>query len=107
MRGVRIHCSPSEPVCDAVAAGDAADDDNASEGDEAGVEMTVEQFRALMKQRADDAPHLAAIDALVRRRVTAPGALPVAREGVAKLVHEEKLSLSISAQHMNESGFRT
>ena len=63
---------------DAVAAGDAADNDNASDDDEDGVEMTVEQFRALMKQRADDAPHLAAIDALVRRRIAAPGALPVA-----------------------------
>ena len=62
----------------AAAAGDAADNDNASDGDEDGVEMTVEQFRALMKQRADDAPHLAAIDALVRRRIAAPGALPVA-----------------------------
>ena len=63
---------------DAAADGDAADNDNASDGDEDGVEMTVEQFRALMKQRADDAPHLAAIDALVRRRLAAPGALPVA-----------------------------
>ena len=63
---------------DAAAAGDAADNVDASDGDEAGVEMTVEQFRALMKQRADDAPHLAAIDALVRRRIAAPGALPVA-----------------------------
>ena len=62
----------------AAAAGDAADNDNASDGDEDGVELTVEQFRALMKQRADDAPHLAAIDALVRRRIDAPGALPVA-----------------------------
>ena len=66
------------PDNDAAAAGDAADNDNASDGDEDGVELTVEQFRALMKQRADDAPHLAAIDALVRRRVAAPGALPVA-----------------------------
>ena len=66
------------PDSDAAAAGDAPENDNASDGDEDGVELTVEQFRALMKQRADDAPHLAAIDALVRRRVAAPGALPVA-----------------------------
>ena len=77
--------SPASPtnkskdaIIDAAADGDAADNDNASDGDEDGVEMTVEQFRALMKRRADDAPHLAAIDALVRRRVDAPGALPVA-----------------------------